>query len=145
MLEVIESRRDVMRRASAAGWLPNGDGFVDNEQADRLVAAQRHAAESQLAAVRDPLDRGDVAPDEELIVEGSPGQMVVRIASDEGCDGIVVATHGRTGFSRLFLGSVAEYVLRHAACPVILVPAPERLKDLAPRASAPSASDCTAA
>ncbi len=35
---------------------------------------------------------------------------------------IVMGTHGRTGLQRLLLGSVAEEVLRHATCPVLVVP-----------------------
>ena len=38
-------------------------------------------------------------------------------------DLIVIGTHGRSGFERLMLGSVAEKVLRKAACPVLTVPA----------------------
>jgi universal stress protein A len=35
----------------------------------------------------------------------------------------VTSTHGSTGFTHLLLGSVAEYVVRHAHCPVLVVPA----------------------
>jgi universal stress protein A len=44
----------------------------------------------------------------------------------ERVDWIVMATHGRTGLSHLVMGSVAEYVVRTAPCPVLtLRPAPE--------------------
>jgi universal stress protein A len=36
---------------------------------------------------------------------------------------MVTSTHGTTGFKHLLLGSVAEYVVRHADCPVLVVPA----------------------
>lgn len=137
VLEVIESRHEVMRRPSVAGWLPSGDGIVTDDQADQLIAAQRRAAENHLASVREALDRGQIPDVRQRIVEGQPGPTIVGTANEERCDGIVMSTHGRTGLSRLFLGSVAEYVLRHAPCPVILVPAPERLAIVrTPRSSA---------
>lgn len=40
-----------------------------------------------------------------------------------GFDLVVMATHQRTGFSKLLLGSVAEQVVRHAPCPVVIIPA----------------------
>ena len=37
---------------------------------------------------------------------------------------IVMGSHGRTGFDRLILGSVAEHVLRHSPCTVVTVKSP---------------------
>jgi nucleotide-binding universal stress UspA family protein len=47
-------------------------------------------------------------------------------AEDSGVDLIVTSTHGRTGFKHVLLGSVTEYVVRHAPCPVFVVPSHER-------------------
>jgi universal stress protein A len=52
---------------------------------------------------------------------GPPGQVICWLAQDRGCDLIVMGTHGRTGLTHLLLGSVAEYVVRHARCPVLTV------------------------
>ncbi len=52
---------------------------------------------------------------------GSPVLNVVQYAKDIGSDVIVMGTHGRTGFSHLFLGSVAENVVRRAPCSVLTV------------------------
>src|SRR5699024_6046104 len=54
-----------------------------------------------------------------LIAIGNPAQSIVEEAS--AFDMIVMSTHGRTGFSRFFLGSVAEKVLRMAHIPVLIV------------------------
>lgn len=43
---------------------------------------------------------------------------IVRVAEDWPADLVVVGSHGRTGISRWLLGSVAEYVVRHAPCSV---------------------------
>jgi nucleotide-binding universal stress UspA family protein len=52
---------------------------------------------------------------------GNPECVIVDTARDEDVDLIVMATHGRTGLAHVLLGSVAERVLRLAACPVITV------------------------
>jgi nucleotide-binding universal stress UspA family protein len=54
---------------------------------------------------------------------GDPAEEILRYAARQPIDLIVVGTHGRTGVSRLLLGSVAERVLRGAHCPVLAVPA----------------------
>jgi universal stress protein A len=54
---------------------------------------------------------------------GDPARQILRYAAVHPIDLIVVGTHGRTGVSRLLLGSVAERVLRGARCPVLAVPA----------------------
>jgi nucleotide-binding universal stress UspA family protein len=46
---------------------------------------------------------------------------IVEVAAEEKVDLIVMATHGRTGFSHLFMGSVAERVVRTASCPVLTI------------------------
>ena len=51
---------------------------------------------------------------------GDPAGEIVRIAGDEKVDSIVLGTHGRTGLSRLLMGSVAEGVVRRAPCPVLV-------------------------
>jgi nucleotide-binding universal stress UspA family protein len=61
---------------------------------------------------------------EHLLQEGDPAAMIVRTAKEKDCDLIVMGTHGRTGVQRLLLGSVAEQVLRKAACPVLTVKGP---------------------
>jgi nucleotide-binding universal stress UspA family protein len=54
---------------------------------------------------------------------GHPGQQICEHARDSDMDLIVTSTHGSTGFTHLLLGSVGEYVVRHAHCPVLVVPA----------------------
>ncbi len=52
---------------------------------------------------------------------GDTGPSIVDIANKCQADLIVMGTHGRTGLTRLLMGSVAEYVLRHAPCPVLTI------------------------
>jgi len=59
-----------------------------------------------------------------MILEGSPTRKIVEIAADY--DLIVLGTLGRSAFSKLFMGSVAERVTRYAPCPVLVVRAKKR-------------------
>jgi len=52
---------------------------------------------------------------------GNPGLEIVRHAQQLGADLIVMPSHGRTGISRVTMGSVAERVTRQAACPVLIL------------------------
>jgi nucleotide-binding universal stress UspA family protein len=65
------------------------------------------------------LDPGAVAV---TAVEGEVAATVVDQAVEMRADLLVMGTHGRSGFDRFFLGSVAEKVLRKAPCPVLTVP-----------------------
>ena len=65
---------------------------------------------------------------EPLISIGNPAQSIVEEAKD--FDMIVMTTHGRTGFSRFFLGSVAEKVLRMSNIPVLIVNEERELSNL---------------
>src|SRR5262249_55978172 len=55
------------------------------------------------------------------VTEGDPASEIVRVARTEPCDLVVMGTQGRTGLGRLLMGSVAEQVVRRAACPVLTV------------------------
>lgn len=56
-----------------------------------------------------------------LVQRGRPADAIVDTASQIDADMIVMTTHGRAGFGRLFLGSTAEQVMRRAGCPVLSV------------------------
>jgi nucleotide-binding universal stress UspA family protein len=52
---------------------------------------------------------------------GDPGGAVADYASEQNAELIVISSHGRTGLTRFMLGSVAERVVRLAACPVLVL------------------------
>jgi nucleotide-binding universal stress UspA family protein len=74
-----------------------------------------------LRRVRPP--RADV-PVEYVLQEGQPEEAILRSAGEHGCDLIVMGSHGRRGWRRFLIGSVAEYVVRTARCPVLVVKGP---------------------
>jgi len=61
---------------------------------------------------------------EVLVVTGDPATGIIEAAIEQGVDAIVMATHGRTGLSHFFLGSVAERVVRESPVPVMTVRVP---------------------
>jgi nucleotide-binding universal stress UspA family protein len=81
----------------------------------------REVARKELDAVRPPDPAIRV---ERVVREGPSTHVILEAASEFQADLIVMGTHGRTGFRRLVLGSVAEEVLREAPCPVLTVKAP---------------------
>ncbi len=61
---------------------------------------------------------------EHRLVIGDPAAEIVRMAEAEHVDLIVLGTHGRSGLSRLLMGSVAEVVVRKSPCPVLALKRP---------------------
>jgi nucleotide-binding universal stress UspA family protein len=86
---------------------------VLDQMRTRLQDERHHAVEAGVANV------------EVVIAEGSAARQIVKIARSGHHDLIVLGTHGRTGIDHLAVGSVAERVVRHAGCAVLVVPQAE--------------------
>jgi nucleotide-binding universal stress UspA family protein len=76
---------------------------------------------------------------EHRLVDGAPSQAILELIEEEGVDLVVMGTHGRTGLSRLLMGSVAEAVVRQAKCPVLTL-RPSVAAEVQPSATASAAS-----
>lgn len=87
---------------------------------DYLAQALRAEGERALAHVHEAA-KGEGVHVEALIEEGHPADAIVERAKEH--DLIVMGTLGRTGLAHLLLGSTADRVVRHAPCPVLIVPA----------------------
>jgi universal stress protein A len=61
-----------------------------------------------------------------LVRKGHPREIILEVTQEIGADVIVMGTHGRHGFSHLFIGSVAEHMVRHSPVPVWTVRPPEK-------------------
>jgi nucleotide-binding universal stress UspA family protein len=102
---------------SGAGADPVAGPIVD---ATPIVDAERQEATSYLRSVAQRLR--DAGVETELdVLEGRPAPTIVGRSTELGIDLIAMTTHGRGGLRRLVMGSVAEEVLRHASCPILLV------------------------
>lgn len=89
---------------------------VDQEDLDRKTAA----ATGYLGGVRGLFKGRGVEASTHVLVDGSPARAILTHAHEGNADVIAMATHGRSGVSRLVLGSVADKVLRAARVPLLL-------------------------
>ncbi len=85
-----------------------------------IVSGLRQHGEAVLAQAAESAARFGVDAEREL-VEGVAAQTILSSAAREHCSLIVMATHGRRGLSRFFLGSTTEAVLRESTIPVLTV------------------------
>jgi len=82
-----------------------------------------HEAKDRLAAIPPP----PRVPMDTRLEVGEAADMILAVARETSCELVVLGTHGRSGVSRLLMGSVAEQVVRQAPCPVLTLrsePAP---------------------
>jgi nucleotide-binding universal stress UspA family protein len=96
------------------------EGMLSGANVEAFYAACRKWAEEQLEAKATTLrERGiDVRW---MTRPGVPAEAIVAVAAGESAELIVIGTHGRGPFNRFLLGSVADRVIRTAACPVLTV------------------------
>ena len=95
-------------------------GRGDYDSPTYIEAARRRCGDQMKGFLkRVSFDR--VPVDASAVAGYCPGA-IYEAAAKEGADLIIISTHGRTGFRRAFIGSVAEGTVRHAACPVLVVP-----------------------
>lgn len=88
------------------------------------IDAERTAVESELDAMfAEVFPDGPSVTVERTLVEGGAGTALEEAARD--ADLVVVGSRGRSGLTAALLGSVSKHVLQHAACPVVVVKAPD--------------------
>jgi nucleotide-binding universal stress UspA family protein len=94
--------------------------------------------ERRQAAARALVERGQTAgvAVDILVWIGEPGESIVAVAASEGADLVLVGSHGRGQLGRLIIGSVSEYVVRNAPCPVLVARARREARDEAMPADA---------
>ena len=84
------------------------------------------SARTRLDALLTDEDRSQLRAHAVAVTSASPAEAIVAYAKGAAIDVIVIGTRGRGGLSHLFMGSVAERVVRFASCPVLTVHHPER-------------------
>jgi nucleotide-binding universal stress UspA family protein len=92
--------------------MPTGQIMVDR---DRMAAAEAYLTPlcERFAA--------EGVPTQQSLAFGDPGTAITQDAQKGKCDLIALATHGRTGVERFFMGSVAGWLLEHARLPLLIV------------------------
>jgi nucleotide-binding universal stress UspA family protein len=112
-LHVVHVVEDLMLKAITA------EGFVT--YMPDLQRQLEEAARKRLDAVIAGQAAGAARIVPTIITSNSAAEAIATFAKDARVDVIVIGTHGRSGVSRLLLGSVAERVVRTAPCPVLTV------------------------
>jgi len=107
---------DVHRLAQLPGYAAM-PGIKDN-----LMELMFKEGSEALEEIEDKARDAGVAY-ERAIAKGDPGEVLLKFCLDPGFDLIVLGTTGKSGLTKILLGSVAEKVVRHARIPVLVVPA----------------------
>ena len=85
-----------------------------------METTMRKKGKEDLAALATDEVRGKV-PAETMVRTGVPTTEILKAAKSLPADLIVISTHGRTGLQHVLLGSVAEHIVRHAPCPILVL------------------------
>jgi nucleotide-binding universal stress UspA family protein len=93
--------------------------MIEDTPAQYQARVQKHA-EKTLGAVAHAAQAAGVACETVQVEHEHPYQAIIDIAKSEGCDLIVMASHGRHGISAIVLGSETVKVLTHSKIPVLV-------------------------
>jgi nucleotide-binding universal stress UspA family protein len=86
----------------------------------KLEESTKQEAQRSMDKLMQRLERLGVKA-KSLLLRGIPADQIVKAAKNRKADMIVIGTHGRTGLSKLFMGSVASRVISTAPSPVLTV------------------------
>ncbi len=100
----------------AGGYIPSQD------EIDRFDASQREIASQVLKAAGSMAQQAGVSAELLHVPNSHPATAIIETAKSKGCDLIVMASHGRRGLRKLFLGSQTSEVLANGSIPVLVVP-----------------------
>lgn len=103
-------------------WTPLGGlGSIPTPISAEAVEQLTNEAQTIL----DTVAQGAPEVTQRVVRDGHPREVILAVAQEVGADAVVMGTHGRRGVSQLFIGSVAEHVVRHSPVPVLTVRADE--------------------
>ena len=100
----------------ASGWIPSQEEF------DSFDAACKERAGKVLDEARTIAEHVGIYVELLHVPNAHPATAIVETAKSRGCDLIVMASHGRRGLRKLFLGSQTSEVLVNGSVPVLVVP-----------------------
>lgn len=89
---------------------------------DELITTLRGHMESKGTEILDKVveDGKEIGVEvEKSLVHGHPDDIIIEESKNQ--DLIVIGTHGRSGLSRIFIGSTTERVVKHSECPVMVI------------------------
>ena len=117
--------RDVhlVRAVEPLALAPDTSLAFTQDELDRLESGRRSEAEKYLQQRVQQLRDSGISVESEVLL-GKGAEAIAEYAKKHEVDLIVIATHGRSGVSRWYWGSVADRILRSACVPVLMVRAP---------------------
>jgi nucleotide-binding universal stress UspA family protein len=110
----------ILLHATYLGYIYSSEGAAIYD-IPALQKTARQKAERQMREIVRSINFGGVKF-ETVLTEGSPVLDICAFAKDHGVDLITTSTHGLTGLKHVLIGSIAEQVVRRAACSVLVVP-----------------------
>lgn len=116
----------ILLHATYLGYVYSSEGTAIYD-IPGLQEAARKTAERKMGEFVRAVNFGSVKY-ETVFTEGSPVLDICAFAKDHDVDLIVTSTHGFTGFTHVLIGSIAEQVVRHAPCSVLVVPSHPRVR-----------------
>ncbi|MBN9614641.1 MAG: universal stress protein [Acidobacteriales bacterium] len=116
----------VAKRFSSAVTLANVIDLSVASRPERAVvgepiAEMRRASSESLRRLANDFSSSGVLVETQMLESRDPAASIVSLAEGQDSDLIILGTHARRGLIKLILGSCAEGVIRHAACPVLTV------------------------
>ena len=81
----------------------------------------RALAEQNVKKIADAAEAAGIVCETVTVLSFAPDEEIVNAAKKYNCDVIFMASHGRSGLSRLFLGSKTQKVLAHSSVPVLVL------------------------
>jgi nucleotide-binding universal stress UspA family protein len=116
----------ILVHATYLGYIYSSEGTVLYD-IPALQEAARKNAERQMRKLVRTVKFGQVRF-ETVLTEGSPVLDICAFAKDHDVDLIIISTHGLTGLQHVLIGSIAEKVVRHALCSVLVVPSHPKIR-----------------
>ena len=90
--------------------------------APALVEKMSEEVREHLDDAKAKVDKAKIPCETIVHMGGKPHEFIIQEAKEKSIDLITMGTHGRTGLQRVLLGSVAQNVIGHSPCPVLVVP-----------------------
>jgi hypothetical protein len=118
-------------QAISLGGICNSEIFVISvvdlfpeqmEVAPALVEKMSKEVRQHLDKAKQKVDEADIPCETIVRMGGKPHEFIIQEAKEKEIDLIVMGTHGKSGIKRVLMGSVAQNVIGHAPCPVLVVP-----------------------
>jgi universal stress protein A len=116
----------ILLHATYLGYIYSSEGTALYDISG-LQKAARKTAERKMRQLVRSVKFGRVKF-ETVFTEGSPVLDICAFAKDDDVDLIITSTHGLTGFKHVLIGSIAEQVVRHAPCSVLVVPSHPQIR-----------------